>query len=303
MRGLQTEAVDVGDEDEQSSELLTALDDTELGRLLDRIDRVAAGIGETDDLRLGSLCLQQEGGEIRRIERRPDLPQDLATGFLDHLCGVPLEGMAKGVIRGDKEPGIAAGLDDRATGAVSQRHGIVGPVDRGRRAGLAGQVRGSGAGNQEHLALVARDLLDREGNARSRHVDDRVDPVIAEPLIGDRRADIGLVLVVGADQLDLLAVDAAAEIGDRHPRRLDRPRASDIGVEAGHVIEHADLDDITRHLGEGRGGQRQDGGKAKYSGKFHWSSFWGVPLVSNDLTLETSCTDFLVYASAGMITV
>jgi len=27
------------------------------------------------------------------------------------------------------------------------------------------------------------------------------------------------------------------------------------------------------------------------------------PLVSNDLTLETSCTDFLVYASAGMITV
>jgi hypothetical protein len=26
-------------------------------------------------------------------------------------------------------------------------------------------------------------------------------------------------------------------------------------------------------------------------------------LVSNDLTLETSCTDFLVYASAGMITV
>jgi hypothetical protein len=29
----------------------------------------------------------------------------------------------------------------------------------------------------------------------------------------------------------------------------------------------------------------------------------GFLLVSNDLTLETSCTDFLVYASAGMITV
>jgi len=28
-----------------------------------------------------------------------------------------------------------------------------------------------------------------------------------------------------------------------------------------------------------------------------------ISLVSNDLTLETSCTDFLVYASAGMITV
>ena len=48
---------------------------------------------------------------------------------------------------------------------------------------------------------------------------------IAEPTIR-------LVVMVGADQLDLLAVDAAAKIGDRHARRLDRPRPADIGVEA-----------------------------------------------------------------------
>jgi hypothetical protein len=36
----------------------------------------------------------------------------------------------------------------------------------------------------------------------------------------------------------------------------------------------------------------------------HYAKHLGnVGLVSNDLTLETSCTDFLVYASAGMITV
>src|SRR5262249_59741672 len=34
VRGLQTEAVDIGDEDQQSGELLSALDDAELGRLL-----------------------------------------------------------------------------------------------------------------------------------------------------------------------------------------------------------------------------------------------------------------------------
>jgi hypothetical protein len=126
-----------------------------------------------------------------------------------------------------------------------------------------------------------RDLLDGESHTRGRHVGDRVDAVNAEPLIGDRRAEIGFVLVIGANQLDLLAVHGAAEIGDRHSRRLDRPRAADIGVKARHVSEHADLDDIARqegpNLSGGCGGQRQDGGKTEYYGKFHGNSFWVAP--------------------------
>ena len=43
----------VAQEHEQSRQRLSALDDTELGRLFDRVDRVAAGIGEADDLCLG----------------------------------------------------------------------------------------------------------------------------------------------------------------------------------------------------------------------------------------------------------
>jgi len=50
VRGLQAKSVDVRNEEEQPGKLLSALDDTELGRLRDRVDRVAAGIGETDDL-------------------------------------------------------------------------------------------------------------------------------------------------------------------------------------------------------------------------------------------------------------
>ena len=60
LRGLQAERVHVGEEHEQAGEVLAALDDAELGRLLDRVGRVAAGVGEADDLRLRRLRLQQE---------------------------------------------------------------------------------------------------------------------------------------------------------------------------------------------------------------------------------------------------
>ena len=69
LRLLQAERVHVGDEDQQAGELLAALDDAELGGLLDRVDRVAAGIGEADDLRLRGLRLQQEGREVGGVDR------------------------------------------------------------------------------------------------------------------------------------------------------------------------------------------------------------------------------------------
>jgi len=78
--------------------------------------------------------------------------------------------------------------------------------------------------------------------------------------------------MVGADQLDLLAVDAAAKIGDRHARRLDRPRSTNVGVEPRHVIENADLDDIARDLGRSRRGQEQGGSKTENCCKLHWIS-------------------------------
>ncbi len=51
----------VVDEEQQRGELLTARDNAELGRLLDRIGGVAAGIGEPDHFCLRGLRLQQEG--------------------------------------------------------------------------------------------------------------------------------------------------------------------------------------------------------------------------------------------------
>ena len=108
-------------------------------------------------------------------------------------------------------------------------------MNRGRRARLAGQVGGGSTRNQKHLLPCAYDFLHRERDTRIRYVDDRIDAVIVEPVPRNRRADFGLVLMVGADELDLFAADGAAEIGDRHVRRLDRPRPPVIGVEARHV--------------------------------------------------------------------
>ena len=68
LRGLEAEPVHLGERHQQAGELLAGLDDAELGRLLDRVGGVEAGIGKADDLGLRALRLQQEGGEVRRVE-------------------------------------------------------------------------------------------------------------------------------------------------------------------------------------------------------------------------------------------
>ena len=97
-------------------------------RLLDRVDGVAAGIGEADHLGLRGLRLQQEGGEVGGIERPLTLPSTLPPAALTTVGGVALERVAEGVVGGDEEPGVAAALDHRAAGAMGERVGVVGPV-------------------------------------------------------------------------------------------------------------------------------------------------------------------------------
>ena len=89
--------------------------------------------------------------------------------------GIALERMAEGVVGGQEKPGVAAGLDDGLAGAVGQRPGVVGPVDRVGAAVLAGQVGGGGAGYQEHLVLLLGDGVDGERDRGGRHVDHHVD--------------------------------------------------------------------------------------------------------------------------------
>ena len=54
--------------------------------------------------------------------------------------------------------------------------------------------------------------------------------------------------MVGADDLDFLAVDVVAKIGDRHARGLDRSLAAEIGIKTRHVVQDADLDGVAGDL-------------------------------------------------------
>jgi hypothetical protein len=162
-------------------------------------------------------------------------PEHLAAVLFDDRRGVALQRMAERVIRGDEEPAVAAALDDRRAGAVGQCDGIVKPVQPGRSAGLAGQSEVA------EPTLMTSLLVARATSCTARPTLEVgtsaiiCTPVAVEPLPGHRGAEVGLVLVVGADDFDLLAEHAAAVILDRHLRRRHGARPGIIGVKARHV--------------------------------------------------------------------
>ncbi len=165
LRRRQPHRSHVAREHQQSGEALPALHDAELRRLLDRVDGVAARIGEPDHLGLGRLRLQQEGREVLRVEGMADLADHLAAIGLDHRRSVALERVAEGVVGGEEEPGIAAGLHDRLAGAVCEVPGVVGPVHGIGVALRAREVGGRRPRCDEHLVLLTRDLADRQRDA------------------------------------------------------------------------------------------------------------------------------------------
>ncbi len=171
-------------------------------------------------------------------------PDHLAAGALDEPRRLGLEAAAEGIVGGDEEPGLVAALGERRDQRIGLRPGVVGPLHRAGRALRPGQRRRAAGRQQNGLVLAARHLVDRQGDRRVAEVGDRIDPVLIEPLARDRGADIGLVLMVGGDDLDALAGDLAAEIlgGELRGDRRAAPRA--VGKHAGLVVENSDLDDV-----------------------------------------------------------
>src|SRR4029434_5152589 len=60
LRRPQAESVNVGDEDQKPRDLLPTSGHAELGRLLDRVGRVAASVGQPYNFRLGGLRLEEK---------------------------------------------------------------------------------------------------------------------------------------------------------------------------------------------------------------------------------------------------
>ena len=243
LRRLQAERGNAVHAEDQPDQLLL-LRQPELGRLLDRGDGVIAGIGDADDIGAGGLRLQQEGGVVGGAERMAHGAEHFAAGGLDAFHRLLLQIVAEGVIGGQEEPFLAALRDHGFAEAAAIGIGIVGPVHGIRRAFFAGEQRGAGAGADEDLVLLLAHVGDRERNRRVRQVEDGVDAFGVVPAPRDADADVGLVLVIGGDDVDGLAGGLAAIILHGHLRGDDRADALIGRKHARLVVEHADPDAI-----------------------------------------------------------
>src|SRR6202012_2584043 len=119
---------------------------------------------------------------------------------------------AERIVGGDEEPGVFAALDHRLAGDVGERIGVVGPVHRVGRAGRPRDVGRAAARIDVDLVLLAGQRGDRQRDGGGGHVEDRVDLLVVIPVAGDVDADVGLVLVVGRDHLDRLALDLGSVV-------------------------------------------------------------------------------------------
>jgi len=107
--------------------------------------------------------------------------------------------------------------------------------------------------------LLARDRLDGQRNCGVADVGDRVDTLLVYPLARDVGADIGLVLVVGKDDLDRFAEHLAAIILDGHARGDHRSGTGIVGIQARLVVQDTDPHDVPGHIGRRRQSRRHQG--------------------------------------------
>ena len=123
---------------------------------------------------------------VRRPQLRLDAAGDSAAQLRDPRPRGRLDRMSEGVVAGDEEPRLLAGLHDARHHGGRGGVGVVRPLHAGRRAGLVGELVGAGAGDQEDPAIGTYELLHRERCALAATIRYRLDAVI-EPFAGERR--------------------------------------------------------------------------------------------------------------------
>ena len=99
LRGFQAQAMDLRHRQQRRREPLAAGDDAEFPGLLDRIDGVLAAAVKGDSLRLGALRMQEEGREVRGVEREEHVAKHLAPAGRDDLAGVLLPRVTGGIVQ------------------------------------------------------------------------------------------------------------------------------------------------------------------------------------------------------------
>ena len=122
------------------------------------------------------------------------------------------------------------------------------------------------------ITILLRALGDLAGGERGggrRDVEKHLDALIVEHVAGDVGGKVGLVLMIGRDDLDLAAQHFATKILDRHFRGGLGARPGDIGVEAGHIEDAAKLERRLALRQRGRRRHRQNRGENACCCSFH----------------------------------
>ena len=178
------------------------------------------------------------------VERVAHRTEHLAAGRDHRFAGVALERMTERVVGGDEEPGLAAARHHRFGGGVRGGIGVVSPLNAGRRAILAGDVGRAGAGDQKRLVALARDIHDRQRHGGIDAFGDHIDVLGVDPFAHDGAGDVGFVLMIAGNDLDLASGHAAADLLGRHLRGDHRARSVTVGILAAHIGDDADAQHV-----------------------------------------------------------
>jgi len=108
-------------------------------------------------------------------------------------------------------------------------------------AGLVGECDGGRAVEDDDLVARLRDLAGGQRGGGCGDIEQHLHALVVKHIAREVGGDVGLVEVVGDDDLDLAAEHLAAKILHRHFRRGLAAGAGDIRVEPGHVEDAAEL--------------------------------------------------------------
>src|SRR3954467_13857860 len=103
--------------------------EAELSRLLDAVDRIRAAVRQADDLGTACLCPQEEGREVSGFREWCIGRAEYPPARRGHeLRRVARQQAAKGIIGGDKEPGVPTFGHQRTARPITKRPGVIGPM-------------------------------------------------------------------------------------------------------------------------------------------------------------------------------
>ena len=136
----------------------------EFRRLLDEIDRVAAGSRERDYVCPGAVRLQDERRIVGVVDGNVDRPEDGPAARRDDRGAIAQHRLSESIIGRDKVPFLATMMDEVIADRVRGRPCIEGPLDRVGRAVFPGQIRRSRAGRDQPGPAAANDLVDGQAD-------------------------------------------------------------------------------------------------------------------------------------------